>query len=240
MRAVVTATNDAGSATRATAPSAVVAPSAPGGADLGSVPGSLVGETSCQQLVGGAEYRRVALAGIGTVRVRAYTNGPARESSPIKLTTEITGGRPRSVRYAIDGRTLAARAGARHPATLTPAQLGKVGAHTLRTAVRGRRGAARTVVLRLTTVPCQTLFTAQRWGTTAGTGLRLRVDSRIALRGVAFQVPAALLPGQTAARRPIGFLRLSIAGQRTPERFSVSLPKRGRRAVLLAAPASRP
>jgi hypothetical protein len=91
VRAVVTATNDAGSTSRATAPSAVVA-----AAELGAVPGSLLGATSCQQLVGGAKYRRVALAGIGSVRVRAYTNGPARESSPVRLTTEVPAAAPRA------------------------------------------------------------------------------------------------------------------------------------------------
>jgi hypothetical protein len=231
LRAVITATNDAGSATTTTTTSAVVAAN-----DLGSVPGSLVGATSCQQLVGGAKYRRVALAGIGTVRVRAYTNGPARKSSPVRLTTEVTGGRAKSVRYTVDGRSVAARGGALHPAKLTPAQLGKVGAHTLRTAVRGRHGAARTVVLELTTVPCQTLFTAQRWRTTAGAGLRLRIDSRTALTGLTFKVPAALLPKQGAAKRTAGFLRLSLAGRRKPVRFNLSLPKRGEKAVLLRAP----
>jgi hypothetical protein len=232
LRVVVTATNDAGSAVAVSAPSAVV-----GGSDVASVPGSLVAETSCQQLVGGAKYRRVAVAGIGTVRVRAYTDGPARESSPVRLTTEITRGHAHSVRYAIDGRAVAAGRSARHPGTLTPAQLGKVGAHTLRTTLRGRRGGARTVVLKLTTQPCQTLFTAQRWRTTAGAGLRLRVDSRTALRQLSFAVPSALLPIQTAARRTAGFIRLYVAGRRTPVRFPLSLPRRGgARAVLLGAP----
>jgi hypothetical protein len=231
LRVVVTATNDAGSTVAVSAPSSVVST----GTDVATVPGSLVADTSCQQLVGGAKYRRVALTGIGTVRVRAYTNGPARESSPVRLSTEVKHGRARSVRYTIDGRAVAARGGALHPAMLTPAQLGKVGAHTLRTTLRGRRGAARSVVLKLTTQPCQTLFTAQRWRTTAGAGLRLRVDSRTALKGLSFTVPAALLPEQTAAQRTAGFLRLSIAGRRTPLRLNLALPKRGRKPLLLAA-----
>jgi hypothetical protein len=140
------------------------------------------------------------------------------------------------VRYTIDGRAVAARAGARHLATLTPAQLGKVGAHTLRTVLRGHRGPARSVALKLTTQPCQTLFTAQRWRTTAGTGLRLRVDARTALTGLTFTVPAALLPQQTAANRSAGFVRLFVAGRRTPVRFNLSLPKRGKKAVLLGVP----
>ena len=132
LRAVVTATTDAGATTTTSAPTApVVAAADPN--DVSAVPGTLIAETSCQQLVGGAKYRRVALAGIGTVRVRAYTSGPALRSAPLRLTTEVTGGRAGSVSYRFDGRPVAAARGARHPATLTPAQLGRVGVHTLST-----------------------------------------------------------------------------------------------------------
>jgi hypothetical protein len=234
LRAVVIATNDAGSTTTTTSLSApVTAASDPN--DLSGVPGSLLGETSCQQLVGGAKYRRVALPGIGTVRVRAYTSGPALRSAPLRLTTEITGGRAKSVSYRFDGRAVAVARGSRHPATLTPSQLGKVGVHTLSTAVRGRRGKTRTVSLKLATVPCQTLFTAQRWRTTAGAGLRLRIDSRTALAGLSFGLPAALLPHQTAKRRVVGFIRLYIAGKSKPVRYPLALPGRGTRAMMLAA-----
>ena len=234
LRAVVTATTDAGVTTTTSAPTApVVAASDPD--DLGYVAGTLIAETSCQQLVGGAKYRRVALPGIGTVRVRAYTSGPALRSAPLRLTTEITGGRAKSVSYRFDGRPVAIARGSRHPATLTPSQLGKVGVHTLSTAVRGRRGKARTVSLKLATVPCQTLFTAQRWRTTAGAGLRLRIDSRTALAGLSFSVPAALLPQQTAKRRVVGFIRLYVAGKSKPVRYPLALPGRGTRAMMLAA-----
>jgi hypothetical protein len=232
LRAVVTATNDAGASTTTTAPSApVVAASDPN--DLSGVPGGLLGVGSCQQLVGGAKYRRVALAGIGTVRVRAYTSGPALQSSPLRLTTEVTGAR--SVTYVFDGRPVAAARAARHPATLTPSQIGQVGTHTLKTAVRGRRGAVKYVSLTLKTEPCQMLFTAQRWRTAAGAGLRLRIDSRTALRQLSFAVPSALLPAQGAKRRPAGFIRLYVAGRAKPVRFPLTLPARGARSVMLAA-----
>jgi hypothetical protein len=233
LRAVVVGTNDAGTSTKTTAPSAIVT-AAPDPSDLSGVPGNLVGEASCQQLVGGAKYRRVALTGIGTVRVRAYTSGPALRSSPLRLTTEVTGGRAKSVRYLFDGRAVGATRGKLYPATLTPSQIGKVGLHTLKTSVRGRRG-TKTVSLKLTTQPCQTLFTAQRWRTTAGAGLRLRIDSRTALRRLSFAVPAALLPTQNDARRSAGFIRLYIAGRTRPVRYPLTLPKRGARAIMLAS-----
>jgi hypothetical protein len=233
LRAQITATNDAGATTTTTPPSAPVQGASDPG-DLAGVAGGLIDETSCQQLVGGAKYRRVALAGIGTVRVRAYTTGPALRSSPLRLTTEVTGGKAKGVSYQLDGRAIGAANDRRHSATLTPAQLGKVGVHTLRTAVRGRRGAAKIVALALQTQPCQTLFTAQRWRTTAGTGLRLRVDSRTALTQVSFKVPAALLPAQGAKRRAAGFIRLYVGGQAKPLRYKLWLPKKGAAPRLLA------
>jgi hypothetical protein len=237
LRAVVTATNDAGSTTTTTAPSpAVVAASDPAAEDLAGIAGGLIGQASCQQLVGGAKYRRVALTGIGTVRVRAYTSGPALRSSPVRLTTEISGGRARGVRYLLDGRAVGAATGSRHAATLTPSQLGNVGVHTLRTAVRGRRGAVRTVVLTLRTEPCQVLFTAQRWRTTAGAGLRLRVDSRTALSQLSFAVPSVLLPRQGAQPRVAGFIRLYVGGRTRPLRYNLSLRRRGATPTLLSGP----
>ena len=239
LRVVITATNDAGSSAMTTPPSAlVVAASDPAAEDLAGIAGGLIGDANCQQLVGGAKYRRVALPAIGTVRVRAYTTGPALRSSPMRLTTEITGGSARSVRYLLDGRAIAAAPGPRHGATLTPSQLGKVGMHTLKTAVHGRRGPTRTVVLTLQTQPCQTLFTAQRWGTTAGAGLRLRVDSRTALTQLSFTVPSALLPTQTAVPRAAGFIRLYVGGHAKPLRYKLSLPRRGAAPRLLGAAGS--
>lgn len=267
IRVIVIATNPGGSTSKPSDPTGVVPAIDPGngggsggggkgggggtptGTDGGATtttadPGTpgigVLGETSCQQLVGGAKYRRVAFAGLGTVRVRAYTSGPALDASPVRLTTEITGGKAKSVRYVFDGRAVAAgRKATKYRAALTPRQLGQVGTHKLTTTVRGARGRSRTVVLRLQTVPCQTLFTAQRWRTTAGAGLRLRIDSRTAVTGLSFSVPAALLPKQTAQARSIGWIRVYVSGRSTPVRYNLALPKKGTRAVLLGM-AGRP
>jgi hypothetical protein len=53
---------------------------------------------------------------------------------------------------------------------------------------------------------------------------------------VTLTVPAALLPRQGAAKRSAGFLRLSIAGRAKPLRLNLSLPRRGKKPVLLRAP----
>ena len=208
-------------------PSAPVSATSDGTAD---VPGSLLDATSCQQLAGNAKYRRVKVAGVGTVRVRAYTKGAALQTAPVQLTTEISGGRAKGVRYLLDGKALRAGRAPKYAGTITPAQLGRVGAHTLKTVVTGKRG-ANTVTLTLKTVACSTLFTAQRWRTTAGAGLRLRVDARSALKQLAFSVPGALLPKQTASPRTIGFVRVWIAGSSTRQRYDLKLPRRGAEAA---------
>ena len=185
------------------------APAGGGGAaggflgDLGSVPGSLVSDTSCQQLAGNAKYRRLKVRGVGTVRVRAYTAGPATTLTPILVTTAD---QPRQgqVGPLHDRRPRAAR---RPQAALQRRDHAVAAAaasayHKLKATVtgKGKRKRASRSSLKLKTVSCRTLFTAQRWRTKAGAGLRLRVDARTALDRLAFKVPAALLPRQTAKR----------------------------------------
>ncbi|HYM59023.1 MAG TPA: hypothetical protein VES79_13755 [Solirubrobacteraceae bacterium] len=194
--------------------------------DLGAVPGNLLADASCQQLSGNAKYRRVKLAGIGTVRLRAYTSGPAMKVTPMRVSTQVTGGGAKSVRYQLDGKALKAKKAPRYLAKITPAQLKRIGLHTLKATLKGKRGASQQVALKLKTVPCRTLFTAQRWKTTAGAGLRLRIDARTALQRIAFRVPAGLLPTQTTRARKIGFVRLLIAGQKR-RRFELVLPRKG-------------
>ena len=94
-------------------------------------------------------------------------------------------------------------------------------------------------MLKLKTVSCGTLFTAQRWRTTAGAGLRLRIDARTELSRLAFKVPAALLPRQTAKRRTVGFMRVFVAGQSRRKRYALKLAPKGRAKTLLKA-ARRP
>jgi hypothetical protein len=198
----------------------------------GEVGGTLLDDTRCQQLAGNGKYRRVKLAGVGTVRLRAYTTGAALQNAPVKVSTEVTGGRAKAVRYQLDGKALSAGRAPRYSGAITPARLGRTGAHVLKALVTGKRG-TKTVALTLKTVSCTTLFTAQRWRTTAGAGLRLRVDARRALEQLAFTVPAALLPKQTASPRTIGFVRVWVAGSSTRQRFDLHLPRRGAAAVAL-------
>jgi hypothetical protein len=164
------------------------------------------------------------------VRLRAYTTGAALQTAPVKVSTEVTGGRAKRVRYQLDAKALSAGRAPRYAGTITPARLGRTGAHVLQALVTGKRG-TKTVALALKTVSCTTLFTAQRWRTTAGAGLRLRVDARRSLKQLAFTVPAALLPKQTASPRTIGFARVWVAGSSSRQRFDLELPRRGAAAI---------
>jgi hypothetical protein len=213
--------------------------STPDGPDLGDVPGSLVNATTCQQLAGNAKYRRLALRGIGTVRVRAYTTGPATKLTPILVTTQISHAKTKRVRvrYTLDGRKLRVGRKPRYKAAIAPSRLLRLGIHKLKATVtrKGKGKRAKPIVLKLKTVSCRTLFTAQRWRTTAGAGLRLRIDSRTELSRLAFKVPAALLPRQTARRRTVGFMRVFVAGQAKRKRYALKLAPKHRGKALLKA-----
>ena len=200
------------------------------------MPGSLVSDASCQQLAGNSKYRRVKAKGIGTIRVRAYATGPATKVSPVLVTTQISHGKAKKVTYKLDGKKLKAKRGKTWKAAITPQKLTKVGIHILKATVKGKKkkSKAKIVTLKLKTVPCKTLFTAQRWKTTAGAGLRLRIDARSALTGVAFKVAKPLLPRQVKKPRTIGFMRVFIAGQSGRKRYSLKLGKKGKKSALVA------
>ena len=87
-------------------------------------------------------------------------------------------------------------------------------------------------MLKLKTVSCRTLFTAQRWRTTAGFGLRLRIDARTALDRVSFKVAgrAAAAPGQEAARS--ASCACSSPARASRKRFPLKLAKKGRGKLL--------
>ena len=227
LRVKVTATTSAGRQSFVTGPTAVIAAATTPVAEEPAVP------AICRQLAGNARYRRIKARGIGTVRVRAYATSATAASSPIRVTTQITGGRARKVDYRLDGKRLVQRGTPLHEASIVPARIATLGRHVLRTVVTGRKGHKRVVRLVLPTIACKTQFVAQRWRTTAGAGLRLRVDARSAIGTLRFGVPARLLPEARAAKRGVGFLRVFRTGMTEPRRLELSQPRRGAKGVLL-------
>ena len=149
------------------------------------------------------------------------------------MTTQISHGKAKKVTYKLDGRRLKAKKKTWKSA-ITPQKLQKVGIHMLTATVQGKKEHAKKVVtLKLKTVPCRTLFTAQRWRTTAGFGLRLRIDARTAMQRISFKVPAGLLPRQVKKTRVIGFMRVFVAGERGRRRYSLKLAKKGKKTPLV-------
>jgi fibronectin type 3 domain-containing protein len=253
--ALVTATSAAGGGATpvpAPAPAATPAPSAPvtpgagsappatpgasGAGDLSVLPDSQISSTACATLTGGGGFRRVDLAATGAVRMRIRADATVLPTTPVVVT--VNAARPaglRAVRYTLDGRAL--RAGTRSPyrVALAPASL-KPGRHVLAATLRPSRGATRVLRATLRVAGCATRFAARHYRTTAGTGLRLRVDSRTATRSVTVTVPAAIARG-LALGTPSGRIRIVTASGR--RQFTLSPARAGTPAGLTAA-AGRP
>jgi len=90
------------------------------------------------------------------------------------------------------------------------------------------------------------MLSAAQWRTTAGSGLRLRVDSRSAIKSVSFSVPAGLAKS-LATGKPGSSLRISLPGRK---RVKIAISKgkgkldtasvvlKGRSVVVSGLPAS--
>ena len=221
--AVVTATSAAGGggATPAPAPSPTPAQSSPSvpaqsspatpaagtgtaAGDLSVLPDSQISSSACATLVGGGGFRRIDLPATGAVRMRVRADATVLVSSPVVVT--VNAARPaglRAVRYTLDGRGVRAATGSPYRLALAPASL-KPGRHVLAATLRPSHGVTRVLRATLRVAGCATRFAPRQYRTTAGTGLRLRVDSRTATGSVTFTVPAALARGLAPrpARRP--------------------------------------
>ena len=67
--------------------------------------------------------------------------------------------------------------------------------------------------MRIRTAPCVNALSASQWKNGGGgAGLRLRVDSRDAVSGAVFQIPAAMLPKAADAKYKTGRIRVVRAG----------------------------
>ncbi len=229
LRAVVTATNAGGSGSASSAGTAAALAAATGGGgnggggttpanpvdaptpvaqDLSGGPDSLAAASRCVMLAGGAGFRRIEVEGTGSVRQRVRVTGALSPKAPVLVTVDARG--LRSVRYALDGRARKAPAHAPYLLKLAPAQLAP-GTHALVTTITPRSGKVRTLTSRLRVVPCRTLLSAAQWRTTAGSGLRVRLDSRAAIASASFKIPAVLAQ-RLAAGRPASSMRVGLPG----------------------------
>jgi hypothetical protein len=206
------------------------------GGDLSVLPDSQISSTACATVVGGGGFRRIDLSAPGAVRMRIRADATVLASTPVVVT--VSAAKPaglRSVRYTLDGRAL--RAGGRPPyrLALAPASL-RPGRHVLAATLRPSRGATRVLRAMLRVAACATRVAVRQYRTTAGSGLRLRVDSRAATSAVTFTVPAAVAPG-LALGTPAGRIRIvTPAGRR---QFALK-PARGSTSAGLTAAGGRP
>jgi hypothetical protein len=139
------------------------------------------------------------------------------------------------VRYTLDGHALRAATRAPYRLSLAPAAL-SAGRHVLAPTLRPRTGAARVLRTTLRVAGCATRFALRQYGTTAGSALRLRVDSRAAASAVTFTLPASVAHG-LALGTPAGRIRVvTPAGGR---QFALA-PAHGTKPASLAAGARRP
>ena len=163
--------------------------------DLAGLAGSQVAPARCATLVGGGGFRRVNAATAGAVRMRVRADGAIVPAAPLVVT--VTADRPaglRSVRYTLDGRAVRAASGPSHRLALTPARL-NAGRHVLRARLTLAGGRTRTISRTLRVAACAARFTAVQYRTTAGTGIRVRVDTSTAARTMTFSLPAAVARG---------------------------------------------
>ena len=204
--------------------------------DLSSLPGSQLTAASCATLVGGGGFRRINFQPAGAVRMRVRADATILPTAPVRVTVNAAkAGGLRGVRYTLDGRTV--RAGSRSPYQLLlgPSAL-RPGRHTLIARLRPRTGRTRTLTTTLRVAACATRFTARQYRTTAGTGIRLRVDARTAMSAVTFSLPSAITKG-LALGKPSGRIRVvTTAGRR---QYALT-PARGRRPAGLTARNGRP
>ncbi len=166
----------------------------------------------CQELTNGVGYHRLNLRGAGAVRLRVRADGVVVPEAP--LIAEVSAdsvAKIRSVRFYLDGRVVRATGAGPWTVSLSPKSLATASRHKLTVVIQPVVGGSHRVTEPMRSVPCAARFSAGEWRTKAGTGLRLRVDSRSALRRVAFPLPAALVsPRALAPRAGLGRLRVVV------------------------------
>jgi hypothetical protein len=216
----------------ASAQATTVPSGAPVGQDLSGLAGSAVADGRCATLLGGARFRRIDLPQVGPVRTRVRSDVTVLPSAPVLVTvTPQRRGAKRGVTYTLDGRPLPGSSRPPYVRRIGPDRL-TAGAHLLVRTLRPARGRTRTLRTTLRVGACATLYGVGQWRTTAGSALRMRIDSRGTIGGVTFTLPAVVARA-LATGAPSGRIRfVSQAGAR---QFTLKAGRAGRPASLAAA-----
>ena len=99
--------------------------------------------------------------------------------------------------------------------SIPPARLAGSPRHTLSVMTVAKSGRRSTVNIPFRTSPCTALFTANHRVAGRRGGLRLRVDTKYAIRSLAFRLPTAVIP-QVRQRTSSGKLQLFLGGGSRP------------------------
>ena len=242
IRVTVTATNSDGSRTASSDPTDVIrSGSRPQEEDLGTIGGSLISPDSCTRIAAGTGVQRKSLRDFGTVKVLLRASAYISPENPLRLSTSASkANNLRSVKYLLDGRTVGQPKRKPYWQDIRPAALSVSGGDTHKVGVTltPKRGRAVVWTFDVKTRPCDNLLSTTQWKTAAGTGLRLRVDSRGAIGPVTFTVPATMLPkvGRDVGK---GVGRVRIFTKTGPKPYTLKMTGEGRGVLLDLAGAPR-
>jgi hypothetical protein len=244
IRVEVTAENPGG-AVSGTSEETDAVPPVPGGGggddDLDKIDGSLVAPSRCQRVLAGTGFKHQRVKGVGKIGVKVLASDYISPKRPLKVTAKIPRSKVRALVYLLDKRAVGRPTRAPYLLRVTPKVFAKAGKHSLALKVTPRKGRSHRMTLHITTAPCTNVLSGFQWKTDAGTGLRLRVDSRVALRSANFKVPSAMLPSpKDAGKHAIGQAKIYLAGRRRPVSFDLKLKKGDRSATVLRAAPSVP
>jgi hypothetical protein len=238
IRVEVTAQNPGG-AVSGTSEKTDAVHSGAGGGDgdddgLDKIDGSLVAPSSCQRVLAGTGFKHQRVKGVGKIGVKVLAHDYISSKRPLEVTAKIPRSKVRSLVYLLDRRAVARPSRAPYLLRVTPKVFAKAGKHSLALKVTPRKGRSHRMTLHITTAPCTNVLSGSQWRTDTGTGLRLRVDSRVALRSAKFKVSSAMLPSlKDAGKHAIGQTKIYIAGRRRPVSFDLKLRKGDRSATVL-------
>src|SRR5262249_45187437 len=153
------------------------------------LPGSLVAPAACARVSTAVVARPLDAGRLGVFHLK-LAGARGRSASWAPARTVITGpvSRLRSVAFLLDGRGLATRGAG---AVLPPGLLNAGTEHRIDVKLVARNGRVFRMVSMLSTARCASVFTAARRPGRSTRTLMLRVDSRTAIRNVAYPVPAA-------------------------------------------------
>jgi hypothetical protein len=226
LRVTVTASNPDGSRSASSDPTAVVhGAQPPKPDDLGEqIPESLVGPDACTRITAGTGVKRKTVRGLGSVKILLRASAYVAPTNPLRLSTTATGGKLKSVRYTLDGRTVGQPKRKPYWQNIMPSALSVTGgdAHKVGVTLYPAKGRAITYTFDVNTKPCDNLLSTTNWKVAKGAGLRLRVDSRGQLGNVNFRIPAALLPKVRDVNKNVGRLRVFTKNGAKPYSFRMT------------------